>query len=370
MKKALRYVMLAALFAGIVSCEKEEHIQNDSSLQSQKEINLIDLYDHGYDISKYLKSNSTKQAASDYADPNDLLAECSDLHLEDFNDGSSDVNFVSGSGIGAVYNFGAMGTFLYEPISGSSITFEFNEETNVLALDLNPVVIAANMNVEFYTGGVLVESRSVSTPGGFSFHAFKLEDSFEKVKISSPTQLAIDNIYYGSCMTTTDSDADGIEDSVDNCPLISNPDQADNDMDGIGDVCDEDDDNDGVADADDNCPLTANEDQVDYDGDGLGDVCDEDDDNDGCLDDVDPVVNSNLSETVILADCDTGITNILTDDCGIYLADIVDALEVQELKNHGQFVSAVAHMAQDWVDAGYITETEKSNMVTCAANSK
>lgn len=40
----------------------------------------------------------------------------------------------------------------------------------------------------------------------------------------------------------------------DNCPDIDNPDQADFDFDGIGDLCDDDDDNDGILDAQDNCP--------------------------------------------------------------------------------------------------------------------
>jgi len=50
--------------------------------------------------------------------------------------------------------------------------------------------------------------------------------------------------------TTVDTDGDGVEDSVDNCPLVSNLDQADFDNDGMGDVCDPDDDNDGIADVD------------------------------------------------------------------------------------------------------------------------
>jgi gliding motility-associated-like protein len=72
----------------------------------------------------------------------------------------------------------------------------------------------------------------------------------------------------------TDTDGDGIADNRDNCPLTPNANQADNDQDGKGDVCDNDDDNDGVLDTVDNCPLNANSDQADRDHDGKGDVCD------------------------------------------------------------------------------------------------
>ena len=59
----------------------------------------------------------------------------------------------------------------------------------------------------------------------------------------------------------TDTDADGVVDVVDNCPLVANPGQADADGDNHGDACD-------------NCPTTSNPDQQDSDGDTLGDVCD------------------------------------------------------------------------------------------------
>ena len=124
-----------------------------------------------------------------------------------------------------------------------------------------------------------------------------------------------------------DTDGDGIEDDIDNCPLISNQDQTDTDGDGVGDVCDNcsddpnktdpgacgcgvadtdsdndgmadcidgcphdlektepgicgcgvadtDSDGDGMADCNDNCPGVSNSDQADSDGDGIGDVCD------------------------------------------------------------------------------------------------
>jgi gliding motility-associated-like protein len=72
----------------------------------------------------------------------------------------------------------------------------------------------------------------------------------------------------------TDTDGDGIADNLDNCPLTPNANQADNDQDGKGDVCDNDDDNDGVLDTIDNCPIIGNSDQADRDRDGKGDVCD------------------------------------------------------------------------------------------------
>jgi hypothetical protein len=109
--------------------------------------------------------------------------------------------------------------------------------------------------------------------------------------------------------TTSDLDDDGVADGVDNCPSIANPEQADFDEDGLGNFCDSDDDNDGVEDSQDafpfdatedtdsdqdgigdngdNCPVVANPDQVDQDQDGLGNACDGDDDNDGVDDELD-----------------------------------------------------------------------------------
>ena len=85
------------------------------------------------------------------------------------------------------------------------------------------------------------------------------------------------------CVTvevSPDSDFDGIADALDNCPAVSNDDQADEDGDETGDVCDpcpsdsrDDEDEDGLCAGDDNCSRTANPDQEDANGDGFGDAC-------------------------------------------------------------------------------------------------
>jgi len=90
-----------------------------------------------------------------------------------------------------------------------------------------------------------------------------------------------------------DDDGDGVGNDCDNCPETMNPWQDDWNNNGVGDACDDadgdgvPDDGDGsgiagdfpcmggeVADCDDNCPDVSNTDQADSDGDGIGDACD------------------------------------------------------------------------------------------------
>jgi MYXO-CTERM domain-containing protein len=97
-----------------------------------------------------------------------------------------------------------------------------------------------------------------------------------------------------------DTDDDGVDEDDDNCPNSANPDQADNDDDGIGDACDDDDDNDTVVDPLDNCVFLANLDQANLDRDAQGDVCDPDDDNDTV-----PDVRDNCARTPNLDQTDS-----------------------------------------------------------------
>lgn len=119
--------------------------------------------------------------------------------------------------------------------------------------------------------------------------------------IPNPNQQDSDNDLVGdACDSGIDRDRDGIQDSEDNCPKIPNSDQLDTDSkfihqcfitcaniyirilidDGRGDVCDPDIDGDGIQNEVDNCRLVYNPDQEDANHDNIGDVCEGDDDGD------------------------------------------------------------------------------------------
>lgn len=116
-----------------------------------------------------------------------------------------------------------------------------------------------------------------------------------------------------------DTDGDGIGDSVDNCPLVPNVNQANQDGDAQGDACDSDDDNDGTPDVSDAFPLDPSED-TDSDGDGVGDNADpcpndatDDSDGDGSCDSVDLCTGNDATGDT---DSDGTCNDFDTDDDG------------------------------------------------------
>jgi hypothetical protein len=152
-----------------------------------------------------------------------------------------------------------------------------------------------------------------------------------------------------------DDDADGdlVSDATDNCPGDANPVQTDSDIDGLGDACDSDDDGDGVTDTADNCPFVTNASQADFDTDGEGDACDGDADSDtvGNADD-------QCAETALGAPVDA---------TGCSATQQLDRACAGPFKNHGAWVSCVAHVSQSLVGMGLMSAAERARVVTLAA---
>lgn len=157
-----------------------------------------------------------------------------------------------------------------------------------------------------------------------------------------------------------DDDNDGLADGADNCSLSANPDQADADEDGQGDSCDGDLDGDGIANEFDNCPFIANENQNDFDLDGGGDACDQDLDNDGVANSADVCDFTPLAQTI---DPATGCS--LTELCPCS----GPRGTTMQWKNQGQYISCMAKSAANFVLQVLMTEEEKGQLVSEAAQS-
>lgn len=88
---------------------------------------------------------------------------------------------------------------------------------------------------------------------------------------------------------------------------------------------------------------------------------------DGLDDTVDRCLGSDLRGTVFVGTTNTGVENtFFTNGCTI--SDYV-ALAAAGAKNHGSFVSAVAHLTNGLRDAGVISNGDKAALQTAAAHS-
>jgi len=116
-------------------------------------------------------------------------------------------------------------------------------------------------------------------------------------------------------------------------------------------------DQDGIIDAEDNCPTVANPDQADFDGDGEGDVCDCDDDDDGILDEDDLCPETPFG-------VETG-----PDGCsGLQMiGQMCSGGDPCAFVNHGQYVRCIVHAANAARAAGLLTNKERAAIVSAAA---
>jgi hypothetical protein len=75
--------------------------------------------------------------------------------------------------------------------------------------------------------------------------------------------------------------------------------------------------------------------------------------------------DSDLSTTVVIDSCDSGVTNTLF-PTGCTISDLIAGC-TEGASNHGQFVSCVSHMTNDLKKAGTITGQQKGAIQRCAA---
>lgn len=97
-----------------------------------------------------------------------------------------------------------------------------------------------------------------------------------------------------------------------------------------------------------------------------------DTDGDGVEDEQDACPSSDLRSTVWIGDCDSGVPNDLSgavaDENGCSLADgIIGQLSTAatDVRNHGQFVRAMAHYLNTLADSGLITTDEHGALMHC-----
>jgi len=80
-------------------------------------------------------------------------------------------------------------------------------------------------------------SRTVTeTLSGVSQFGLRHDPGFTGPKTRVPVSAAI---YFDDLELNYDTDGDGVDDALDNCPLVANPNQLDTDGDGLGDSCDD-----------------------------------------------------------------------------------------------------------------------------------
>ena len=134
----------------------------------------------------------------------------------------------------------------------------------------------------------------------------------------------------GSSPAVSDSDGDGVEDSIDAFP--NDPTEwVDTDLDGIGNNSDTDDDDDGFLDTIEilagSDPIDSNSIPLDTDSDGIIDLDDDDDDGDGFLDTLEIIVGTdplNNSSYPLDTDLDLEIDFYDTDDDNDGQSDLVE----------------------------------------------
>ena len=95
--------------------------------------------------------------------------------------------------------------------------------------DGNPSFSSQNPNLYIESGAYDMAVDSVSGT---------LVQVFTDTSGENPVQCKLTRSFTAAKAVQLDFDQDGVNNALDNCPFVANEDQADTDIDGIGDVCD------------------------------------------------------------------------------------------------------------------------------------
>ena len=91
-----------------------------------------------------------------------------------------------------------------------------------------------------------------------------------------------------------------------------------------------------------------------------------DSDEDGCIDEEDPHPYSIIGGMIAIDGCETEVPNGFVTDCSTMMDLLGDCAE--GAANHGDYVSCVAHLTNEWKSLGLITGKEKGKIQKCAAH--
>lgn len=79
-------------------------------------------------------------------------------------------------------------------------------------------------------------------------------------------------------------------------------------------------------------------------------------------------VEWDVDPTVVIGGCDSDVSNVVVDDATLCTLSDLIAKCADEVANHGQFVSCVAQLTNDWVSKELISGREKAAIQKCAAH--